>query len=136
MQGADRLVQRLNELRKIKEDVLAEIEDTATNIEINAIRDAPVSIGQTISKIATNGGYGFKINVGAGKIGAYIEFGTGPYAAQLVPTLPQEWQNVARTFYVNGQGTLRAAPYLYPNYLRFTTGLKERIQVILDRYTG
>lgn len=135
MKGADELIAKIKRLQEARKEIADELEETATNIEIAAIRDAPVSIGQTISKVANEGGLRQVINVGAGKIGAYVEFGTGPYAEQLVPTLPQEWQDLAKTFYVNGQGTLRAAPYLYPNYLRFSNGLPQRIQVILEKLT-
>lgn len=47
---------------------------------------------------------------------AYIEFGTGPYAAKYVSILPKQWQELAMTFYVNGKGRLPAHPFLYPAF--------------------
>jgi len=134
MRGTDQFIGRLNSLSQaIRDELKEEIEATATDIEIGAIRMAPTSIGQKIQKVAAEGGLVQRISVNAGAIGAYTEFGTGQSAAALVPTLPDEWQSVARQFFINGQGKLRSAPYLYPNWVRYTTGLKDRLKLILDR---
>jgi hypothetical protein len=134
MKGLDIFVGKLNNLSKaVVSDIAEEIHDTATYIEVGAIRMAPVSIGQKISKVASNGGLTQRIDVAAGKIGAYVEFGTGQSAASLVPTLEPEWQEVARKFYINGQGRLIANPYLYPNWIKYTSGLPERLKLILDK---
>lgn len=134
MRGLDTFIGRIDSLsHAVKEEIKAEIESTATDIEIGAYRMAPVAIGQKITKVASNGGLTQNIQVNAGAIGAYTEFGTGQSAASLVPTLPTEWQAVARQFYINGQGKLRAAPYLYPNWVRYTTGLQDRLKLILER---
>lgn len=133
MQGADQLQRRLAALRAIKAEVVEEIEATATDVEIAAYRAAPVSIGQKISKVAERGGLTMRIEVNAGKIGAYTEFGTGQSAAALVPTLEPEWQDIARRFYINGQGRLIAQPYLYPNWVRYTAGFQDRIRKILEK---
>jgi len=45
---------------------------------------------------------------------AYIEFGTGPYARDYVPSLPKEWQDIAERKIVNRQGRNDKQPYLYP----------------------
>jgi len=133
MKGVDDFTRKLNALKNIKAEIAEELEATATDVEINAIRMAPVSIGQKISKVAEQGGLTQRIEVNAGKLGAYVEFGTGSSAAALVPSLEPEWQDIARRFYVNGQGRLLSAPYLYPNWVRFTTGLDKRLLKILEK---
>lgn len=47
---------------------------------------------------------------------AYVEFGTGPYAAEYLQKLGKEWQEYARQFYVNGEGRTPAQPFLYPAF--------------------
>lgn len=59
---------------------------------------------------------------------AYVEFGTGQYAAAYVPTLDPEFQALARTFYVNGKGRMRAQPYLIPAYLQEGKRLADRLR--------
>lgn len=133
MTGADDLLRRLNQLKEIKKEVVELVQETATNVEIGAIRDAPVAIGQKISKSVSEGGLAVGIQVNAGNLGAYVEFGTGQSAAALVPTLPSEWQDIARKFYINGQGKLRAAPYLYPNWVRYTANFQRDVRLILEK---
>lgn len=69
------------------------------------------------------------IDGNASKLAAYIEFGTGVSAAGYVPTLPKEWQEVARTYYVNGKGTLIKQPFLLPaffnNQFKFLYDMKK-----------
>jgi hypothetical protein len=45
---------------------------------------------------------------------AYVEFGTGPYARDYVPSLPKEWQDIAERKIVNRQGRNNKNEYLYP----------------------
>ncbi len=56
-------------------------------------------------------------NAGTDHMAAYLEFGTGKYAAQYVPTLNSaELAKLAMQFYKNGKGTLREHPFLIPAY--------------------
>src|ERR1043165_8839241 len=45
---------------------------------------------------------------------AYVEFGTGVFAAAYVPSLPAPLQEYAKTFFVNGKGRVPARPFLIP----------------------
>lgn len=45
---------------------------------------------------------------------AYVEFGTGPAASKYVPSLPPEWQEVAKRKFINGLGRTGEKKYLYP----------------------
>lgn len=133
MTGIEKLRAKLAALGDVGREVVVEIESTMTDIEIDAIRAAPVAIGQKIQKTATRAGLSQTIKVNAGKLGAYVEFGTGQSAAAIVPTLPDEWQDIARRFYINGQGKLIGAPYLYPNWAKHTVGFKDRLKVIMNK---
>jgi len=133
MQGTDALYRKLNALKAIRQEVIDLNDDIATDVEIAAVRDAPDGISQKIQKYAQNGGLVVGINVNAGNLGAYVEFGTGASAAALVPTLPDEWQDTARKFYINGQGKLHATPYLYPNWARYTVGYRDKVLAIVRK---
>jgi hypothetical protein len=135
MNGAADLINRLERLEKAKSEIILEVEATATDVEVDAIRNAPIGIAQKIQKVAENGGLTQRIEVNAGAIGAYLEFGTGSDAAALVPTLPEEWQQTAKQYYINGQGKLRNKAYLYPAWVRNTAGFVDRLKAILDKAT-
>lgn len=65
---------------------------------------------------------------------AYIEFGTGPYAASYVPSLEDEWQDIARQFKGKrgaGQG-VPARPYLYPAVQKIEPELLQRLKKIIE----
>lgn len=60
---------------------------------------------------------------------AYLEFGTGDYAARYVKTIPFEFEALAWQFYVNGEGTMKEHPYMVPSYIqegnRFIENMKK-----------
>jgi len=60
---------------------------------------------------------------------AYIEFGTGVYAAAYLSGKPSEMTEDAIKFYVNGKGTIQEEPYLFPAYYRF----KDEIVIEIDK---
>jgi hypothetical protein len=70
----------------------------------------------------------FAGNVSGDNIAAYLEFGTGPYAARYVPKLKPEFQALARTFYVNGKGRLSEHPFLIPAFESEGVRLVERLK--------
>ena len=47
----------------------------------------------------------------------FVEFGTGQAASKYVPTLPDEFQKLAMSFYVNGKGRSKSQPYLVPAFM-------------------
>lgn len=59
---------------------------------------------------------------------AYVEFGTGPYAAAYVPSLEPEFQAYAMQFFVNGKGRTPATPFLYPSYEKNRLKLMDRLR--------
>jgi hypothetical protein len=134
IQGLKSLENRLKRLsEKTIADVKLQVLDSATQIEQDAIRNAPnfllimgkksdsesISVAQFINKTPLNNGFAFDVGIEASnEIPIYVEFGTGTDAASYVPTLPQEIQEAARKFYVNGKGSIMKQPYLIPAFLK------------------
>lgn len=118
--GLSALKKKLSQMSaKIQKEVKMQVLDSATQIELDAVRKAPLGIGSLIDKQIKNNGFTADIGVQAqNNIPIYIEFGTGTDAAQYVPTLPKDIQAYARRFYVNGQGKIKKQPYLIPAYLK------------------
>jgi len=69
-------------------------------------------------------------------IAAYVNFGTGTFAAQYLAGLPSDIQELARQYYVNGQGRLPANPYLTNPYLRERKKFTENLKKIVKRYSS
>lgn len=96
---------RLNQLDKIMD---SSIKDMAVKANSNAPGDIK---GTVQSQKLDTLNYEVGSNV---PYAAYIEFGTGKYAKEYVPTLPDEWQEVARRKIKNKLGKTDKDPYLYP----------------------
>lgn len=144
----------LNQLRRLNAEATQRvkdvIEDVTSEIELEATRNAPaagdrlrttygtqenqIGINQMISKEFTNEGFTGTVFVEerATKMSVYLEFGTGNDAAGYVPTLPAEYQEFARKFYVNGKGTLLKQPFLLPAYFKHAPGVVEEIKKTLN----
>lgn len=60
----------------------------------------------------------FAGNTAKDHFAAYLEFGTGEFAAKQVKTLPFEYEAVAWQFFVNGKGTMRAHPFFFHTYIQ------------------
>ena len=114
------------------------IADTATNIEIQATRDAPnfedTDVFINIDKNFTNKGLTAEVGVmGENNMAAYFEFGTGLSAREILQPYPQWVKDIAMKFYINGRGTLQGKPYLYPAVFKNTKTFEielKRIQEI------
>jgi hypothetical protein len=63
---------------------------------------------------------------------AYIEFGTGKYFPNY-PGKEAEWQNLARQYYINGEGWMRPAPYMYPSVMSGLVSLQSNIKQVLNK---
>lgn len=153
--GVKILVNKLNKISKeVEDEVKFIIEDVVKDIEIDAIRNAPsagdniplnsssiskgtqnaqkinTGINQFISSsISPNGLSGeVFIEKGATELAIYIEFGTGITAANYVPTLPTEFQEVAKKYYINGKGTIYKQPYFLPAWFKHSPTVIPRIK--------
>lgn len=90
-------------------------------VERDAKRLCPVDTGNLRAGIQTkydNLG-DLEIDVTAqANYAAYVEFGTGPYAARQVGQYDEEWQNFAAQFKTGNAGRMPAQPFLYPAVTR------------------
>lgn len=117
---------------KFRRHIELEFEAAALSAETYAKLNAPVDMGthrnlikgtsevkenKVMMKLAAHSDYA-----------AYLEFGTGQFAAAYVPTLPKELQEYAMTFFVNGKGHLPARPHLVPAFERAIKELKEHLK--------
>ena len=72
---------------------------------------------------------------GGNDMAAYIEFGTGLSAREILAPYPQWVKDVAMEFFVNGLGTLRGKPYLYNNFLKNVEKFKADLKALMDKQT-
>ena len=143
----------LKDLDKQEDIVIEAVKDilasTATDIEIEAIRNAPsvweglpLNIKQRIDKVAENNGLSWRVGVQSGdpvfEIEAWLEFGTGLSAREILsnPQYTQEVRDVARRFYRNGRGRIIGQPYLMPAFFRNTANLVTDIENEINKDLG
>jgi len=143
----------LRDLDKQEDIVIDAVKDilssTATDIEIEAIRNAPstwnglsLNIKQRIDKVVENDGLNWRVGVQTGdsvfEIEAWLEFGTGLSAREILsnPQYTQEVRDIARTFYRNGQGRIIGRPYLMPAFFRNTANLVQEIENEINKDLG
>lgn len=125
----------------IVEAVKDTLASTATDIEIEATRNAPSSyqignasinlnfIRQKINKQFSDNGLTWNIGLDVPSNGeqweAWMEFGTGLSARDILsnPQYSQEVRDIARRFYRNGKGRIIGEPYLMPAFYRNTANL-------------
>ena len=118
---------------KMFRDVVRLVENAITEVQILAMRDAPkfVNIDKRFTDKGLTGEVGVMGEMEGNHIAAYIEFGTGLSAREILAGYPKWIQKIAYEFYVNGQGTLQGKPYLYNNFLvieeKFKKELKELV---------
>ncbi len=64
---------------------------------------------------------------------AYIEFGTGLSATQILEPYPQWVKDIAYEYYVNGKGTLIGKPYLFNNFLKNIETFESDLNALLEK---
>jgi len=127
----------LNELKDTVDDktfmIDAEIAAQGEQMARNAKNIVPVDSGFLKGKISLkkNTFLNYEL-VAQSNYAAYVEFGTGSYAASYVPSLDEEWQTLAKQFYKNGAGRLPARPYMAPSIALYTPELVKQIKDILN----
>jgi len=136
MKGLDELIKKVKKMPDaIKEEVDKELDDGAQLIQKEAL---------LLSPAREAGGHGLRSHMWIDttefllkKVGnhseyaAYQEFGTGFHAADYVITLPKDWQEYAKSFFVNGEGRVPAHPFLYPAYEKARPVIIDRIKNVL-----
>jgi hypothetical protein len=131
-------------LKKYKADQIRKMRylvvDTVTTIEIEATRKAPVGedgdIFINIDKRFTNNDMTGEVGVmGENNLAAYFEFGTGLSAREILAPYPEWIREIAWKFYINGLGTLKGKPYLYPSVLKNTEIFNKKLDEIIKEKT-
>jgi hypothetical protein len=137
VKGLDKALANLD---KKNQAIIDAVKDTlanaATDIEIQAIRDAPSSwegqplnIKQKIDKKSSKNGLFWQVGLDVPSTGeqweAWMEFGTGLSAKEILsnPQYSKEIRTLARTYYRNGKGRIIGQPYLMPSFFRNTANL-------------
>ena len=137
VKGLDKALANLD---KKNQAIIDAVKDTlanaATDIEIQAISDAPSSwegqplnIKQKIDKKSFDNGLLWKVGIDVPTTGeqweAWIEFGTGLSAEQILknPTYSEEVRTLAGTYFRTGKGRIIGQPYLMPAFYRNSANL-------------
>ena len=115
-------------------DVVQLVENAITDVQILAMRDAPkfVNIDKKFTDKGLTGEVGVMGEMEGNHIAAYIEFGTGLSAREILAPYPQWVKDIAHEFYVNGQGKLQGKPYLYNNFLVIAEKFKRDLKELVD----
>lgn len=68
--------------------------------------------GEIVQSINVTRNSNLKSTVSVNSVmGAYAEFGTGAFV-----DVPEGWENVAWSYYINGKGTIMPTPFLIPAF--------------------
>lgn len=102
-------------IEKVVKDTLLEY---TKKIFDEAMSKVPGSIASTYTLEVSENGLRIVIWTEE-EMAAYLEFGTGGFAAELLSGKPQEMREDAMLFYVNGEGTMPAQPYLFPAFYKY-----------------
>lgn len=142
----------IKDIEKYKADTIKEIKEvismTAKDIETEAIRNAPtffvkadgtygktnLGIRQMIDTVISDMGLTAVVGIqGEDPLPAYMEFGTGLSAKAILAPYPDWVKKIAMEFYVNGRGTLRGKPFLYPAVFKAERQFEQDIKEVLDK---
>jgi hypothetical protein len=142
VKGFDKALADLDKKRDaIVEAVKDSLASAATNIEIDATRNAPNSyqigdasinlsfIRQKINKKVLESGFFWQVGLDVPTSGeqweAWMEFGTGLSARDILsnPQYSAEVRDIARRYYRNGKGRIIGQPYLMPAFYKNTANL-------------
>jgi len=132
----------LNKLKALEDDFANEVDlelnAAAVDIETKAKQNAPVDTGRMRAAISSNklSLLRYEVRVST-NYAAFVEFGTGGKYKAYEGNLTNEWKNIASTHYVNGKGTTRPQPYLYPAAKKvlkdFKNRFKNRLKALLKK---
>ena len=119
---------------KMFRDVVRLVENAITDVQILAMRDAPkfVNIDKKFTNKGLTGEVGVMGEMEGNHIAAYIEFGTGLSAREILAPYPQWIKDIAHEFYVSGEGKLKGKPYLYNNFLVIAEKFKRDLKELVD----
>ena len=135
-------------------DVVNLVTDAIKEVEILATRDAPafINISSAFENKGLTGIVGVmqggevdvyeggevvgSVNKNGNEMAAYIEFGTGLSASQILAPYPKWVRDIAWQFYVNGKGLLQGKPYLFNNFLVISERFKKDLDILTKKVTN
>ena len=115
-------------------DVVNLVQNAITDVQILAMRNAPkfVNIDKKFTDKGLTGEVGVMGEMEGNHLAAYIEFGTGLSAREILAPYPQWIKDIAYEFYVSGQGQVKGKPYLYNNFLVIAEKFKRDLKELVD----
>ena len=120
---------------KISDEIDMEMGDGILKIVTQAKTLVPANFSRLRTSLYVNKlgkfNYEFGSNV---NYAAYVEFGTGKYAATYVPTIEAEFQRFALTYKTSNPGNLISSPYLYPSIIIGQQNILKKINQIVKKY--
>jgi hypothetical protein len=150
--GLNRVLQRFKKFGvEGRKAVIDQLDVTATAIQQNAKLRAPggfdndrtgeyetLNIISRIDKIPSNGGLNWEVGIQAKDFNVfdiYIEFGTGSSAESILSgsEYTPEIRALAFKYFINGDGTIRGVPYLFPAFFQESPKLIENLRKELKR---
>ena len=147
----DNLIKYQNKLFK---DVVNLVTDAIKEVEILATRDAPAFINISSAfenkgltgivgvmqggevDVYENGAVVGSVKKDGNDMAAYIEFGTGLSAREILAPYPEWIRRIAIQFYVNGKGLLQGKPYLFNNFLVISERFKKDLDILTKKVTN
>lgn len=70
------------------------------------------------------------------RLAAYVEFGTGLSAKEILKDYPEEVKELAKTFFETGEGTLKGSPYLFNNFFIVRENYQKELTEYLNEQFG
>lgn len=120
---------------KIADEIDMEMGDGVERIVAQAKTLLPANFSRLRSSLYVTKLGKFNYELGSNvNYAAYVEFGTGGYAAKYVPSLEPEWQAFALTYKTPNPGNLPANPYLYPSIIIGQQNILKNINLIIQKY--
>lgn len=124
-----------NNFQKAKEHCDAEMGSEMEKIINTAKTYVPANMGQLRSSLKVEKLGPFYYEYGSNlDYAAYVEFGTGKWAARYVPSIDPEWQKLALTYKTSKPGILPENPYLYPATKIGEESLIKKLQETINKY--
>jgi hypothetical protein len=120
---------------KIADEIDMEMGDGIERIVTQAKTLVPANFSRLRSSLYVTklGKYNYEFGSNV-NYAAYVEFGTGKYAASYVPSLEPEWQRFALTYKTANPGKLPSSPYLYPSIILGQQNIIKNINQIVKKY--
>ncbi len=124
--GFDTLIRDLKKFdpRRIIEDELKRI---GNEILADAVRNVPVDTGELRNSAGIDTRWEDDTLIVSvffsARYAAWVEFGTGQFV-----DVPAGIEDYAMEFYVNGKGTTRPQPYLFPAYFKVLPNIIKRLE--------